>query len=219
MPSADLKRPIACWSKVKENAGMIKDIDRILLDMTNNTPGVLPVIVPPAKSLAQCGLDNLAFSGKQTIALTKVPGSAAIRDVAKNVAVTDIDDKKGWIQSLMDNAPDLATKIAICNASGFRLKINGKFFKPPFEAKQGSSGQAVLVQISGGLNSFYEWRMSTSLSPPRVYTVLPSNLVANTVVNALTIGNNYFFSGRKTTRTKKKEVTTDWTGDILFTPK
>ena len=79
----------------------------------------------------------------------------------------------------------------------------------------------MLVQISGGLNAFYEWRMSTTPQPPRVYDYdsIPSNLVANTTKDGLTAGTYYWFSGRKTTRTKKKEVTTDWTGDILFTPK
>jgi hypothetical protein len=198
------KRPKLTWDSGQKVADKLIDVDRIMLDITNNTPAIFGT--PTGKTIIQVGLDNGTLRAKEVIARTGAEGSADIRDTAEGVVDTDMHDKMAWVQSMMDNSGSTSAALAIGHASGFKVMVAGKFIKPPIRALKKGMGIVKIIVISAGkgVNASYDFQIT--LDSGVTITDLPSNVIAELTVGSLTTFIKTGFRYRTITR----EGTTAW---------
>lgn len=178
MAKADL-RP-KCNYKVESRIGnFITQSNAIVLEMTGST--YFPT--PPTAFIAVTG-HITALQTAETLARTKVAGAAAARNIKYEVVLKDLRSYQNYVQGLADAAADRPTAIAIIEASGFGLRIEGVKVKPPLSAKlTNASGTVKLIAKSAGIKATYDWEMS--LDNGLTYTALPSTLKAKTMPSGL----------------------------------
>jgi hypothetical protein len=175
------KRPVALLRlrKLGRIGSFIVKAKSVVLDIGSNS-GFFPAPSPP---LATVNTDIRKLEDAQTLAKTRVVGSAGVRNIEYGVVLADIHSLLSYVQTQADNAPDEETAIAIINASGFSLKVNGVHVKPPLVAKQGdATGEIILMAKSAGRRVAYDWQMNTD---GKTWEDLPSTLVAKTTVRGL----------------------------------
>ncbi|MEP7169705.1 MAG: hypothetical protein ABI855_10080 [Bacteroidota bacterium] len=186
------KRPLAVLSlkKINRIGDFMLFVRTLLLNILNHPLFfVTPVPVPATVTTDVDKLDEA-----QTIAKTRVTGSASARDLKYDIVLTEVYGLQSYVQGLADIAPDEATAIAIINASGFGLKNRGVRVKPPLAARQGSIGGSIdLIAKSAGKRVSYEWQSS---SDTITWTDLPVTLQAKTKVTGLTSGTRIYFRFR-----------------------
>jgi hypothetical protein len=186
------KRPLAVFpiKKLGKIGNFILAVRTILLNILHS-PGYFAT---PAPTLAAVTTDVDNLETADTVAKTRVTGSAAARDLKYDIVLDDVHGLQGYVQNLADLAVDEATAIAIINASGFGLKNHGVRVKPPLAVKQGSVEGAVdLIAKSAGPRASYEWQQSPD---GIVWTFLPVTLQAKTKVSGLTIAQRVYFRVR-----------------------
>ena len=186
------KRPLAVFliRNFRRIGVFILKAKAIVLDITNS-PGFFGTPDPP---LATVTLDIGALESAETTAETRVVGSAAARNLKYDVVLTDIHGLENYVQNQADNAVDEATAIAIINASGFSLKVNGVHVKPPLAVKNSPvSGEVILTGKSAGKRASYDWQMSTNGT---TWTDLSSTLQAKTKASGLTLDVRTYFRFR-----------------------
>ncbi|MBK5286207.1 MAG: hypothetical protein JJE25_12480, partial [Bacteroidia bacterium] len=186
------KRPVAVLHlrKLGRIGDFIVKVRTIALDIGNNS-GFFPL---PEPSLSTVSTDLGKLENAETLAKTRVIGSAAARDVEYDTVLDDIHSLQHYVQSQADNAPDEKTAIAIINASGFSLRLNGIHIKPPLAVKPGkATGEIILRAKSAGKRASYNWQMSTD---GMTWTQLPSTLKAKTTVSGLAVDVRTFFRFR-----------------------
>jgi hypothetical protein len=149
----------------------------------------------PSPATATITADTAALDAAETVALTKVKGAVAERNVKLLVVRTDLTHLKGYVQQVADANPTNAD--AIITSAGMSIRKTPVRVKQAFVAKQGSvSGSADLVAKSAGRAS-YDWESSPD---QKTWTLLPSTLQAHTTVPNLTPGATVYFRSRPTTK-------------------
>lgn len=129
-----------------------------------------------------------------TLAKTRVVGSASARDLKYDVVWDDVHGYQGYVQKLADDAADEATAISIIQASGFDLKNHGIRVKPLLAAKQGNTdGEILLFAKSAGARVSYQWQESHDGT---AWSELPITLQAKTRVNGLASGSKVYYRVR-----------------------
>ena len=165
-------------------------VKAITLDIANS-PGFFPSPNPP---LATVNIDIGKLEDAETLARTRVVGSAGARNVQYDVVLTEIRSLKIYVQTQADNAPDEKTAVAIIEASGFNLRVNGVHMKPPLAVKQAeATGEVILTAKSAGKRASYDWQVSTDGT---TWVDLPSTLKAKTTVSGLTADVRTYFRFR-----------------------
>src|ERR1035437_6138708 len=151
MAKADL-RP-RCNYKVEAKIGnFITQSNTIVLEMTGSTYFALP----PIPFLTVTG-HITALQAAETLVGTKVAGAAAARNIKYEAVLKDLRIYQNFVQDLADAAPDRPTAIAIIEASGFGLRVNGVREKPPLSAKlTTASGTVKLIAKSAGKKATYD---------------------------------------------------------------
>jgi len=186
------KRPIAVFlaKNFRRIGDYILKAKAIVLDLGNNLV-FFPTPTPPLPGVTT---DIGKLETAQTLADTRVVGSAAARDIRYNITNTEIHGLLNYVQTQADNAIDETTAIAIINASGFSLKVNGVHVKPPLAVKQAAAtGSVILTAKSAGNRASYDWQMSTDGT---TWTDLESTLQAKTTVSGLTVDVRTYFRFR-----------------------
>src|ERR1700749_88853 len=155
------KRPIAVFpiNNLKKVGDFIWRVRAILLNITNNAATF--ATPTPTVALTTTNVANLETA--ETLARTRVAGSASIRDLKYDVVLKNVHGLLAYVQGLADNAVDEPTAISIINLSGFDLKNRGVRVKAPLAIKNGPvSGSVALIAKSAGTRSSYNSRQSTA---------------------------------------------------------
>jgi len=186
------KRPLVVFliRNFRQIGNFILKAKAIVLDI-GNSPGFFTT---PAPALATVTSDIGNLELAEATAETHVVGSAAARDLRYDVVLTEIHGLQNYVQNQADNAVDEPTSIAIINASGFSLKVNGVHVKPPLAVKNSPvAGEVILTGKSAGKRASYDWQMSANGT---TWTDLPSTLKAKTTVSGLTVDVRTYFRFR-----------------------
>ena len=189
MAKADL-RPVCTYKVEKKIGNFITQSNAIVLEMGASSYFALPPI-PFATVTINIGLLQTA----ETLAKTKAAGAASARDIKYEVVLTNMRRYQNFVQQLADAAPDRLTAIAIIDASGFGLRVQGVMVKPPLAVKlTGASGTVKLIAKSVGKRATYDWQMS--MDNGVTYTDMPSTMIAKTQAPGLTLYVRIFFRFR-----------------------
>ena len=141
---------------------------------------------------------------------TRVVGSKAARDVKYDASYKDLSSSVNYVQDTADLAPDAAAAIAIIEAAGLNVKVNGSRMKAPIEARNTTDeGVVKLIAKSAGRNTIYIWQIS---SDGNTWTDLPVTGVANTLVDGLAAGVKKYFK----VRTKNKNDLSEWSAAVVI---
>ena len=196
--SKQAKRPLAVFllSKVRKIGDFILKVISITQDIDAN-PGIFVTPVPATSQVTSDIGDLAKAEGK---VLTKAPGSAAARDVAYSKVMDDVNGLLAYVQILADKAADEQASIAIIQASGFSVKVNGVRVKAPLTAKNGKvSGTIDLAAKAADKRASYNWQQSNDNGTS--WLNLPTTLQAKTSVAGLTPATRVLFRVQAVTRT------------------
>lgn len=202
------KWPIAVFiaKKFVRAADFIMNLKNIVLNI-KNAPLIFVTPVPlPAAVLTR--LDELEAA--ELVVKTRVVGSKAARDVKYDASYKDLNSIVNYVQDTADAAPDAAAAIAIIEAAGLNVKVNGSRMKAPIEARYTTDeGVVKLIAKSGGRNTIYIWQAS---GDGNNWSDLPVTGVANTSVDGLTAGVKKYFR----VRTKNKDGISEWSAAVVI---
>jgi hypothetical protein len=176
------KRPIAVFllSRTRRIGDFIIKVRGILTNMGDNAL----IFTTPMPALLTVETHVSDLDAAEARAQTRAKGSAAARDLKYEVVLQDVRDLTAYVQKLADGAGDEASAVAIIQASGLNLKVNGVYIKPPLAAKNGLvSGTILLTAALGGKRGSHEWQMSLN---NQNWTGLPPTTKASTQVENLT---------------------------------
>ena len=189
------KRPIAVWKEPTKIPNLIIDVKTKVINVKAN-PAYFGAIAPTPDEV---GKDADILLTAESLVKTRTVGLAADRDIKLNAVRTDVFDWMAFIQSLADHAGDYATAIAIIQAAGFGVKVNGVKIKAPFAVtnKKGAPGVVVIkmrkVKALKGLTT-YEWRYSADGG--KTWIPLLSGGVANQIIEGLASEASIICQGR-----------------------
>jgi hypothetical protein len=185
------KRAIAVFRAPKPIDKLIFKVRALIINLLLN-PGYFAAIVPLPATVTG-NVDTLET--KQGRVVAKIVGAASLRNIILALVKTNINDLVAAVQSLADNSANLATAIAIIQAAGLEVKVNGVRVKAPFSAKcrAGFSGVAFLVMKAVHLAS-YDWQVSYDKG--MTWVPLPGSRNASTTLEGLTLGAQLMFRGR-----------------------
>lgn len=185
------KRPIAVLKAPAKVEKFIFKVRALIINLLLN-PGYFAAIVPVPATVTT-NVDDLET--KQGKVVAKIVGAAAIRNIALSLVKANANDLVAAVQSLADNSANATTAIAIIQAAGLGVKVNGVRVKPPFEAKckKGSSGVAFLIMKKVHLAS-YDFQVSYDKGA--TWVPLPGSRLASTQLEGLTVGAQLLFRAR-----------------------
>jgi hypothetical protein len=192
------RRPLAVF--LMRNFGKIGDfIFKMKGINTNITTDPNGYFTAPSPTPVAVKTDIDALVSAETDVQSHAPGSTGVRDIAYDKVILDKNLWQSYVQGLADKAPDEPTAIAIIQASGYYVRMNGVYIKPKLAAKNGPvSGSVKLTAQSAGRAS-YEWQVSTDNGT--TWTNLPPSLQAKTIAYGLAIGQPHAFRFRSVTKT------------------
>jgi hypothetical protein len=190
------KRPVAALQLKK--AAKIGDFvfkgKTVVQNVGNNTT----YFPTPFPTLATVTTDIGKLETAQTLAQTRAAGAASARDLMYDVVLADLRNLMGYVQQRADAAANAATAIAIIQASGFELRVNGSRVKAPIVAKSIGTGQLKLVaKAAGGNRVSYNWQGSSDNGV--TWHDLPITLQAKTMVSGLVPASKWLFRVRSIT--------------------
>ena len=185
------KRPVAVLKAPKPIDKFIFRVRALIINVLLNSGYFLLIVPTPA--IVTANVDDLET--KQGKVVAKIVGAGALRNLQLSTVKTNINDWVAAIQSLADNSPTIETAIAIIQAAGLEVKINGVRVKAPFAAKSriGFSGIAFLIMKAVHLGS-YDWQVSYDKG--LTWIPLPGTRIAKTQMSGLTLGTMLLFRGR-----------------------
>ena len=176
------KRPIAVFliNKTRRIGDFIIKVRGILTSIGDNAP----IFSTPVPTIASVNVHLDELDAAEAKAQTRARGTAAARNLQYELVLQDVRDLMSYVQKLADSSADESTAIAIIQSSGFSLKVNGVYIKPPLEAKNGNvSGTILLRAALGGKRGSHEWQISLN---NQNWTGLPPTTKASTQVDNLT---------------------------------
>jgi hypothetical protein len=175
----NLKRPLAIFVK-----GTNRRIDNFILfvrALLANIAANITFFPTPDPTLVVANGNLARLEDAQAVALTRVVGGAAKRDVALNLVNNDVLSQMAYVQKLADKADSEAKAIAIIEAAGFQVKKTPSFEKPPLAARNTkSSGTIKLTAKAYKGKAIYSW--SISMDDMATWRELPQTLIAKTEV-------------------------------------
>ena len=185
------KRPIAVFKAPKPIDKLIFKVRALIINLLGN-PGYFTGIVPTPASVTT-NVDDLEL--KQGNVVAKKVGAAALRNVILKTVKTNIYDLVADVQSLADNSSTVEDSIAIIQAAGLHVKVNGVHVKPPFgvKMKEGASG-VVVLKMKSVKNASYDWQVSYDKGA--TFNPLPGTRSAETILEGLVRGSQLMFRAR-----------------------
>ena len=160
-----------------------------------------PLFVDPTPPLAVFEAHIADLAAAQAYTLTRMRGSADVRNAQKAVVHGDLRQVQNFVQGLADLTHDGAMIIA---RSGMSVKMSSGHGKPDFEVKLGKvSGWVHLYARAAKTRASYDWAYSLD---GVTWIVRPSTVRADTVIPNLAPRTRYFFRYRCVT----KDGVGDW---------
>lgn len=188
VPKSTIKRVVVILNMKK--LGAIGDFMNKMKLIRQSMNGNVNFPAPPV-SVAVSGqfdTDIKALDAAETTALTRVKGSAAIRNTAKATVLNEAHKLQGYVQGIADDNPTKAQ--AIVQGSGFDMKIVTPHSKDDFTAKNTKVSGTVQLTVNvkkvtggGGKRASFKWQMSTDNI---AWTDLPGTLKGKTKAPGLT---------------------------------
>jgi hypothetical protein len=198
IPTTKEKRAVAVLhlKKLQKIGAFSNKMSLIRADMKNN---VATFQTPPI-SVADNGqfdTDIKAMNSAETVALTKITGSATSRDVAKDTVLHDVHQLQGYVQNLADALHNTQKAVALIQLSGFDVSLRTPHSKSDFSAKSTKiSGQiklAISVKKMCNGEKRYSVKWESSPDAGKTPAALPSTLKGSTLVSGLTVGTFMWF--------------------------
>jgi hypothetical protein len=185
--------PIVTLDLSLKNDVLLTLAKAILAAMSANK-ATFPSPTPP---MTQLSTDVDAFDTAQAATLTKTKGTAATRNAARAIVVTDLKQLKGYVQLVVDASPDHALTIA--------ASANMTLRKPPAHTKSDiaakpdvtSGSVKVTAKATKGAGS-NEWQYSLD---GKTWVNAPTTTKASTSIPNLTAGVLTYFRQRAITPT------------------
>lgn len=197
LAAAKNKRAVAVLHMDKLGAigDFLKKMKLIRTSMKNNSTVFTnpPVLVADTK---QFDTDIQALDSAETLALTKVRGSATARNTAKTTVLNDAHSLQGYVQTLADAFNNTEKAAALIESSGFDVSIKTPHEKNDFTATNTKiSGTVKLAlnvkKVTQGEKRFsVKWQLSAD---DKTWTDLPGTLKGTTTVSRLIHAQTYFF--------------------------
>ena len=141
----------------------------------------------PPVSVADNGqfdTDIKALDTAETLALTRVKGSANLRNLAKAAVLNDVHLLQGYVQGVADATPVKAE--VIVSSSGFEMKVLSAHGKSDFTAKPTTISGTVKLEVNvkkltgGQKRAAFKWQISHDEGKTPVD--LPGTLTGRTLV-------------------------------------
>ena len=128
----------------------------------------------------------------QALVEQRKPGGVDARDAAYNVVVDNVRTWLRYVQNLIDAEPDPIQQMLIANSSGFDIRVNGVYIKPPLRIiPLETPGQLKLLAVAAGQRAAYSWQMSSNNGAS--WVDLPVTNSASTTVTGLATGARLLF--------------------------
>jgi len=189
-------RAVLNMKKLGTIGDFTKKMKLIRQDMKQNSA----VFTTPPIPVADNGTfdnDIKALDTAETLALTRVTGSAAARDVAKKTVLDDVHSLQGYVQVLADALHNTQKAVALIELSGFNVSLLEPHSKGDFTAKNTKISGTVKLALnvkkimSGEKRFSVKWDMSPDEG--KTVTELSSTLKGSTLVPNLTPGTWMWF--------------------------
>ena len=159
-------------------ADLILYVTAVVQKMTGN-----PSFPNPSPALAVITAAVAALHDAETVALTRVKGSATVRNDKHAALLVLLRQLGGYVQSVADTSPP-ENGPALIESSGFAVRKPFMRGKQQFAAKQGTlSGSAVVTAVSAGARASYEWQYS--VDGGKTWVAAPSTTQGKTTVHGL----------------------------------
>ena len=191
-----IQHVIAVLKIPRSIANFISYAKSIVMAMTGN-----PNFTTPSPTLVSVSEAISALEDAQSEAHTKALGTATKRDVKWADLRKELHALLAYVQGIADKNPEHARDIIL--SAGMKVRQQGSGRKFRFEARNIMLGSLMLTAPVAG-RAGYDWQMGTD---GKVWTTLPTTLVAKTEVSGLTPGDTYYFRYRTITT---RGGTSDW---------
>ena len=124
-----------------------------LLNVTSNP--VTFASLDPIASIMKTTLDNLEAGN---LAIKRKLGTSADRNVIWSNALDDLNNWGSQVMVLVRKLTSYNDQVALIQAFGGKVKVNGKFLKPPFGAVNTSPGIVTLgkTKVPSGTNEYQQ---------------------------------------------------------------
>jgi hypothetical protein len=188
---ASTTRPLAVLNLPRTVSGVIYFARSVATGMSDN-----PAFPDPFPSIPTFSADITALEAAEADVLSRLRGTAEIRDEKWATVCLDLGHLKAYVQWVADADPSQAEAL-IANA-GMSAKKIGSRAKGELEVTQGIvSGLAHLVAKAAARRAAYEWQYGTDR---KTWISAPPTLGAQTDIGGLTPGVLYFFRFRSLTK-------------------
>ena len=152
----------------------------------------------PTPSLDVLVEDIAALEEAETMAATRVMGATALRNARKKKVQDDLDQIRGYVQSVVAASTNPCDAVAMIEGAGMRVRKPMTRNTPAISAKNGDvSGKVILAARSLGPSAVYSWEYSLDQAK---WTPIPNTLKVRTEVSGLTSACTHYFRFRALTR-------------------
>jgi hypothetical protein len=186
MPAAPTEKKVTVVAKLPE-----KNSDQILrgrtLVLNRLANATMFASLGPATTVMTTDINT--YETAESLVETRVLGGVNARNIAKDTFEKDVNSWVAGTQILVNAAPNYLAAIAIPQALGLYVKVNGVYVKPPFELRNPSAGilEMIKKKIPGTIN---EYQISYDLGV--TWIGLVSTDQNKMIHGGLTVGANIF---------------------------
>jgi hypothetical protein len=196
------RRSIAALKLPLKVPALITYVGNILKMMTGN-----PYFPNPTPPLVALTAAITALSAAESAVLTRAKGAVATRNTAKGTLVTQLQQLRGQIQTIVDADPENGA--AIIQSAGIAVRKMPVRAPRVFTAAEGpTTGSVKLVAGAAARRASYEWEYSPDGG--KTWIAATPTLQARTVITGLTAGTTVQFRYRGVTKTG----VVDWSAPV-----
>jgi hypothetical protein len=157
----------------------------------------------PTPSLDVLAEDIAALEEAETMAATRVMGATALRNARKKKVQDDLDQYRGYVQSVVAASTNPCDAVAMIESAGMRVRKPMTRNTPAISAKNADvSGKVILAAKSLGPSAVYSWEYSLDQAK---WTPIPSTLKVRTEVSGLPSACTHYFRFRALTRAGQQD--------------
>jgi hypothetical protein len=141
----------------------------------------------PTPTLVTLATDITNLTSAESATKTRTAGTVATRDEKRKIVVTDLQQLKGYVETLVNASPDQAASIA--QAAAMSLRKPSTAHKSDLAVKQTAAGTVKVVAKAVAGGRAHDWQYSTD---NKTWTNVESTLQASTTIGSLPTGVVYF---------------------------
>jgi hypothetical protein len=145
----------------------------------------------PTPSLDVLAEDIAALEEAETKVATRAIGTAALRDGTRRKVQDDLDQHRGYVQSVVSASADPCEAAAMIESAAMCVRKPKARNTPAISAKNADvSGKVILAAKSLGPSVMYSWEYSLDQA---TWTPIPDTMRARTEVSGLQSACTYYF--------------------------